>query len=66
MTGGTLQMADGTIVNVNPITDAQNLTITPSEGQTLQLKVYITDEGDAVAKLQLVSGVNVLSCTPSL
>lgn len=66
MTGGSLQMADGTIVNVNPITEAQNLTITPSAGQTLQLKVYITEDGDAVAKLQLVSGVNVLSCTPSL
>lgn len=66
MTGGSLQMADGTIVNVNPITEAQNLTITPSEGQTLQLKVYITEYGDAVAQLQLVSGVNTLSCTPSL
>lgn len=66
MTGGTVQMNDGTIVNVQPITNADNMIITPSAGQVLRLAVYMTSAGEPVAKVLLTSDSNVLTCKPSL
>ena len=66
MTGGAVQMNDGTIVNIDAITEEHDMVIEPLEGQTLKLKVYINDLGEAVAKLQLVDGINVVSCAPVL
>lgn len=66
MTGGSVQMNDGTIVNVDAITEVHNMVIEPLEGQTLKLKVYINNSGEAVAKLQLVDSIKVVSCSPVL
>lgn len=66
MTGGTVQMNDGTIVNVQPITNTDNMIITPSAGQVLRLAVYMTSAGEPVAKVLLTSDSNVLTCKPSL
>ena len=66
MTGGSVQMNDGTIVNVDAITEEHNMVIEPLEGQTLKLKVYINNLGEAVAKLQLVDSIKVVPCSPVL
>lgn len=66
MTGGYVQMNDGTIVNVDAITEEHNMVIEPLEGQILKLKVYINNLGEAVAKLQLVDGIKVVPCSPEL
>ena len=66
MTGGSVQMNDGTIVNVDAITEEHNMVIEPLEGQTLKLKVYINNLGEAVAKLQLVDNIKVVPCSPVL
>ena len=66
MTGGVIQMNDGSLINVEPITDADNMSINPSSGQVLQLQVYTNNAGEAVAKLKLVDTINVLTCKPSL
>lgn len=66
MTGGVIQMNDGSLVNVEPITSADNMNISPSSGQLLQLQVYTNNAGEAVAKLKLVDTINVLTCKPSL
>lgn len=66
MTGGVIQMNDGSLVNVEPITSADNMNISPSSGQVLQLQVYTNNAGEAVAKLKLVDTINVLTCKPSL
>lgn len=61
MTGGAVQMNDGSIINVRPITDEDNLIIKPAEGQVLRLSVYINEYNEPVAKLGLVSDTNVLT-----
>lgn len=66
MTGGVIQMNDGSLINVEPITAADNMSINPSSGQVLQLQVYTNSAGEAVAKLKLVDTINVLTCKPSL
>lgn len=66
MTGGVIQMNDGALINVEPITTADNMSINPSAGQVLQLQVYTNNAGEAVAKLKLVDTINVLTCKPSL
>ena len=66
MTGGAVQMNDGTIVNIDAITEEHDMVIEPLEGQVLKLKVYINDLGEAVAKLQLVDGIKVVPCAPVL
>lgn len=66
MTGGVIQMNDGSLINVEPITAADNMSINPSSGQVLQLQVYTNNAGEAVAKLKLVDTINVLTCKPSL
>lgn len=66
MTGGVIQMNDGSLINVEPITSADNMSINPSSGQVLQLQVYTNNAGEAVAKLKLVDTINVLTCKPSL
>lgn len=66
MTGGVVQMNDGSLVNVEEVTDDDNFLITPEVGQTLKLQVYINDSGDPVARLRLVSDTKVLTCKPTL
>lgn len=66
MCGGALQMNDGTIVNIDPITEEDAMTITPSNGQTLRLRVYINTDGEAEAKLYLVNDTKTLTCRPTL
>lgn len=66
MTGGVVQMNDGSLVNVDPITAEDNMRITPKTGQVLRLQVYMTSSGEPVAKLNLVSTINVLTCKPTL
>lgn len=66
MTGGVIQMNDGSLINVEPITTDDNMRINPSTGQVLQLQVYTNNAGEAVAKLKLVDTINVLTCKPSL
>lgn len=66
MTGGVIQMNDGSIVNVQPVALSDNLEITPSAGQLLRLKVYVNSSGEAVARLQLTSDIKILSCRPRL
>lgn len=66
MTGGSVQMANGTIVAVDPITEADNIVIIPESNNTLKLKVYIDDYGTPVAKLTLETSSKVLTCKPSM
>jgi hypothetical protein len=66
MSGGVVQMNDGSLVNVDPITVEDNMRITPKTGQVLRLQVYMTSSGEPVAKLNLVSTINVLTCKPTL
>lgn len=66
MTGGFVQMNDGSLVKVDPVTVEDNVIIDPAAGQMLKLKVYINKEGEAVAKLQLTSDTKVLTCKPLL
>lgn len=66
MSGGVVQMNDGSLVNVDPITAEDNMRITPQTGQVLRLQVYMTSSGEPVAKLNLVSTINVLTCKPTL
>lgn len=66
MSGGVVQMNDGSLVNVDPITAEDNMRITPKTGQVLRLQVYMTSSGEPVAKLNLVSTINVLTCKPTL
>ena len=66
MRGGAVQMNDGTIVNIDPITEEDAMTITPSNGQTLRLRVYINTDGEAKAKLYLVNDTKTLTCRPTL
>lgn len=66
MTGGFVQMNDGSLVKVDPVTEEDNVIIDPVAGQMLKLKVYINKDGEAVAKLQLTSDTKVLTCKPLL
>ena len=64
MTGGAIQLNDGNIVNIEAITKEDNIVITPSNNQTLSLKVFINNDGEPVAKLTLDSSTKVLTCKP--
>jgi hypothetical protein len=64
MTGGAIQLNDGNIVNIEAITEEDNIVITPSSNQTLSLKVFINSDGEPVAKLTLNSSTKVLTCKP--
>ena len=64
MTGGAIQLNDGNIVNIEAITQEDNIVITPSNNQTLSLKVFINNDGEPVAKLTLNSSTKVLTCKP--
>ena len=64
MTGGAIQLNDGNIVNIEAITEEDNIVITPSNNQTLSLKVFINNDGEPVAKLTLDSSTKVLTCKP--
>lgn len=64
MTGGAIQLNDGNIVNIEAITKEDNIVITPSNNQTLSLKVFINNDGEPVAKLTLNSSTKVLTCKP--
>ena len=66
MTGGFVQMNDGSLVKVDPVTEEDNVVIDPVAGQVLKLKVYVNQEGEAVAKLQLTTSTKVLTCKPLL
>lgn len=66
MTGGIVQLNDGSLLNVEDITDEDDLQIEPAEGQVLRLQVYTSSLGDPVAKLTLTDSTNVLTCKPVL
>jgi hypothetical protein len=66
MTGGFVQMNDGSLVKVEAVTEEDNVVIDPVAGQMLKLKVYINEDREAVAKLQLTSDTKVLTCKPLL
>lgn len=66
MTGGSIQMNDGTIVNVAPITERENKTIIPEAGSVLNLTVVRTSTNSATAKITQKRGVNVLTCNATV
>lgn len=64
MTGGTIQLNDGTIVNIEAITEEDNIVVTLTNNQTLSLKVFINSDGEPIAKLTVNSSTKVLTCKP--
>lgn len=66
MTGGAVQMSDGTIVAIDPITEADDIVVIPENNNTLKLKVYVDDYGIPAAKLSLDTSSKVLTCKPSM
>lgn len=66
MTGGALQLNDGTIVNIEAITEEDNIVVTLTNEQTLSLKVFINSDGTPTAKLKTNTSTKVLTCKPSL
>lgn len=66
MTGGAIQLNDGTIVNIEAITGEDNIVVTLTNNQTLSLKVFINSDETPTAKLTVNNSTNVLTCKPSL
>lgn len=64
MTGGTIQLNDGTIVNIEAITEEDNIVVALANNQTLSLKVFVNSDGEPTAKLTVNSSTKVLTCKP--
>lgn len=64
MTGGTIQLNDGTIVNIEAITEEDNIVVTLTNNQTLSLKVFVNSDGEPIAKLTVNNSTKVLTCKP--